>query len=172
MDAFRDVIQSNLVEYYGVLKRKLEGLTDDELRWQPDPHSNHILWTVWHMSRVEDTWISTLQGRPGIWTAEAWHERLGMTADRHGRGDSLNEVEAAKSLDIAKVMEYYNAVREVTLAHLESMAEKSINREFEPAGWGDRVVTGTWILGHLMAEEAQHLGQVSYIRGMIRGLDG
>ena len=29
-----------------------------------------------------------------------------------------------------------------------------------------------WILGHILAEESQHLGQVAYIRGMIRGFDG
>ncbi len=172
MSAFRDAIQSNLTEYYGALKGKLDGLTDDELRWQPDANSNHILWTVWHMSRVEDTWISTLQGKPGIWITEGWHERLGMTEDRHGRGDSIDEVKASKSLDIEKVMAYYDAVREVTLNQLEIMTEEDAAREYELVNRGGRVATGIWILGHLMTEESQHLGQVSYIRGMIRGFDG
>ena len=30
---------------------------------------------------------------------------------------------------------------------------------------------GYWILGHVLVEESQHLGQVAYIRGMIKGLD-
>lgn len=169
---FKDVVRGNLVEYYEVLKRKLEGLTDEELRWQPDPQSNHILWTVWHMSRVEDTWISTLQGLPGIWVSDEWHERLGMTMDRHGRGDSLDEVEASKALEIADVMEYYDAVREVTLDHIDSMTEEDVDREYPFIYRGEGSDKGAWILGHLMAEESQHLGQVSYIRGMIRGFDG
>ena len=28
------------------------------------------------------------------------------------------------------------------------------------------------LLGHILAEESQHLGQVAYIRGMSRGFDG
>ena len=31
--------------------------------------------------------------------------------------------------------------------------------------------TGFWILGRLISEESQHLGQISYIRGIIRGLN-
>jgi hypothetical protein len=31
--------------------------------------------------------------------------------------------------------------------------------------------TGTWIIGHLLVEESQHLGQVAYIRGIIRGFN-
>jgi len=169
---FKDVVKGNLVEYYAVLKRKLDGLTDEELRWQPDPESNHILWTVWHMSRVEDTWVSTLQGLPGIWVSDEWHEQLGMTLDRHGRGDSLDEVEASKALNIAEVMEYYDAVREVTLEHIDSMTEDDVDRECPFIYHGAGSDSGAWILGHLMAEESQHLGQVSYIRGMIRGFDG
>ena len=30
--------------------------------------------------------------------------------------------------------------------------------------------TVNWVLAHLLVEEAQHLGQVAYVRGMLRGL--
>ena len=32
--------------------------------------------------------------------------------------------------------------------------------------------TWTWILGHVVVEESQHLGQIALIRGMTRGLNG
>ena len=35
----------------------------------------------------------------------------------------------------------------------------------------NRQVTGFFVLGRLMTELNQHLGQISYIRGMIRGLN-
>ena len=36
---------------------------------------------------------------------------------------------------------------------------------------GDSLNIG-WSLGHVLAEESQHLGQVAYIRGMIKGFNG
>ena len=54
MSAFKVPIKSGLNEYYGKLKQTVEGLTPEELLWQPGPESNHILWTVWHMARVSD----------------------------------------------------------------------------------------------------------------------
>ena len=31
------------------------------------------------------------------------------------------------------------------------------------------MVTGAWILGHIVVEVSQHVGQVELIRGMLRG---
>ena len=59
MASFRDPIKNGLDEYYGKLKQTLDGLTAEELLWQPSAESNHILWTVWHMARGEDEWIQT-----------------------------------------------------------------------------------------------------------------
>ena len=33
-------------------------------------------------------------------------------------------------------------------------------------------VSGAWVLGHILVEEAQHLGQIAYVRGIMRGVDG
>jgi hypothetical protein len=33
-------------------------------------------------------------------------------------------------------------------------------------------MTGAWVFGHAIVEESQHLGQIAFIRGMQRGLDG
>ena len=59
MASFRDPIKSGLNEYHGKLKQTLDGLTAEELLWQPSAESNHILWTVWHMARVSDRWANS-----------------------------------------------------------------------------------------------------------------
>ncbi len=49
------------------------------MRWQPTMHTNHIAWLVWHMARVEDSWVSRLQqGSNQVWTAEGWAGRFHM----------------------------------------------------------------------------------------------
>ena len=32
-------------------------------------------------------------------------------------------------------------------------------------------ISYAWVLGHLLCEEAEHLGQIEYLRGMMRGLN-
>ena len=50
------------------------------------------------------------------------------------------------------------------------MREADLSRVIEHTNF--RSWTGGRILGRLLCEEAEHLGQIEYLRGMMRGLDG
>ena len=52
MPDFKDAVRSGLIEYMEGLEKALDGLTDNELRYQPALHANFIEWIVWHMARV------------------------------------------------------------------------------------------------------------------------
>jgi hypothetical protein len=65
------------------------------------------------------------------------------------------------------MLTYFDAVRQSTLAHLEQMTSADMEATYDHPRLTD--ITGSWILGHILVEESQHLGQVAYIRGMIRG---
>jgi hypothetical protein len=68
---------------------------------------------------------------------------------------------------LSDLLAYFDAVRQSTLAYLERMTSADIEASYDhPRHTG---INGSWILGHILVEESQHLGQVSYIRGMIRG---
>jgi hypothetical protein len=58
MSSFKDAIKNGMTEYLDELKQKLDGLTEAESRWQASLDSNSIQWLVWHMARVEDSWIN------------------------------------------------------------------------------------------------------------------
>ena len=172
MSAFRDAIKSGLDEYYGKLKQTVEGLTPDELLWQPGPESNHILWTVWHMARVSDRWAnSTVLGGDELWTSGGWAERLGMPVERYGRGETPEQVRDFPSVDIGLVFEYFDETHASLLAMIDGLEEADLARDVY-AAYRDESLNIGWILGHILAEESQHLGQVAYIRGMQRGFDG
>jgi len=50
------------------LMQALDGLSDDQLMWQPQPGANHIAFILWHMFREEDRFFQyKLQGVPQIW---------------------------------------------------------------------------------------------------------
>jgi uncharacterized damage-inducible protein DinB len=169
MSPFKDAIQSGLEEYLQDLQRTLEGLTPAEVRWQPTLHTNHIAWLVWHMARVEDRWVSRVRQRPEVWTADGWADRFHMDPTSGGNGQTMEEVRAMPALPLTDLLAYFAAVRAVTRQYLERATEADLSRE-NPRSRGG-VVTGSWIVGHLLVEESQHLGQVALLRGMMRGLN-
>jgi hypothetical protein len=172
MPSFRDPIKSGLNEYYGKLKQTVNGLTPEELLWQPTPESNHILWTVWHMARVADRWAnSTVLGGEELWIKDGWTERLGMPADKYGRGETPEQVREFPSVDIDLVFEYFDVAHASVLAMIDALEQSDLDRDVY-AAYRDESLNIGWILGHILAEESQHLGQVAYIRGMQRGWDG
>ncbi len=172
MPSFRDPIKSGLNEYYGKLKQTVEGLTPEELLWQPNSESNHVLWTVWHMARVADRWAnSTVLGNEELWIRDGWAEKLGMPTDKYGRGETPEQVRDFPSVDIGLVLEYYDVAHASMLGMIDALEQSDLDRDVFAAYRNESLNIG-WILGHILAEESQHLGQVAYIRGMQRGFDG
>lgn len=172
MSGFKDAIKSGLNEYYGKLKQTVGGLTPEELSWQPAPESNHILWTVWHMARVSDRWANqTVLGGEELWTSRNWAERMGVPAERYGRGETPDQVRDFPPVDIGLVFEYFDEAHASLLAMIDGLESSDLARDVY-AAYRDESLNIGWILGHILAEESQHLGQVAYIRGMIRGFNG
>ena len=67
----------------GFLKEALQGLSPEELAWQPAPGANSIGWILWHMTRVEDMWIQFFaQFGAELWETEGWHEKFGLPTPR------------------------------------------------------------------------------------------
>ena len=57
MNYFQLAIKSGLDEYYEILNKSLDTLTQEELIFRPETHSNIIVFLVWHMAMVED-WLT------------------------------------------------------------------------------------------------------------------
>lgn len=168
MTDFKDAIKSGFKEYLDDLKKALDGLTPAELRWQPTLTSNPISWIVWHMARVEDRWVNrVLRGDIERWIEDGWHEKFGMSEEAHGFGETEAQVRAMPDVAMADLLSYFEAVRHSTLSYLDRVAPADIDALYSTPR--RREITGAWILGHLLVEEGQHLGQIAYIRGMIRG---
>ncbi len=165
----RDVARSGMDEYLTGIKGAVEGLTPVELYWQPSPNSNHIAWTVWHMARAEDHWYNRYigQGEP-VWTAGDFCTKLRLPAERSGAGDSAETVAEFPKLDIADIFEYSDAVRAQSLKNLDTVTAEHLGETRE--GVRGEPPTIAWVLAHVLIEEAQHFGQIAYVRGILRGL--
>jgi len=113
--------------------------------------------------------VLRLEGRRNLyWTADGWAERFRMDPASNGVGQTMEEVRAMPELPLTDLLAYFGAVRAVTRQYLAQATDADLSREYPRPRGG--TVTGSWVLGHLLVEESQHLGQVALLRGMIRGL--
>ena len=169
MTGFKEAVKSSMTEYLEELKTKLDGLTDIELRWQATLDTNTILWLVWHMADVEASWINeAIAGGETVWDTSDWTAKTGIKLEViHGRG--LDGVREMPEVDVADLVQYYDEVRASTFRVIDGISDEDLSNIDARAGGSRR---WDWILGHVVVEESQQLGQIALIRGMIRGLDG
>ena len=170
--SFKDAVRVGLDRYLTDLHRTLDGLTPEELRWQPSPTSNHITWIVWHMARAEDMIIARAGDLYSVWVDGDWATRLGFGegADNSGGGWTIQQVTAMPDVSMELLLEYFSAVRDRTMAEFEKSTDADMARVYEP--YPERKITGAGIWGHVIVEESRHLGEIALIRGMQRGLEG
>ena len=170
MNYFKLAIKSGLDEYYEILKRDLDTLTSEELIWKPKMHSNNITFLVWHMGLVEDWLVNVvLSGNEKIWITDKYYEHFPDLKNKRGFGFSQEELDEFPDMNIEWLINYYDAVRDSTNNLLEKISEKDLSLKYTFRE--NNKVTGYYIVGRLVTELSQHLGQISYIRGMIRGLN-
>ncbi len=172
MGSFRDAIKSAMTEYLDELKQKLDGLTEAELTWQASLDTNTIIWLVWHMARVEDNWINERVGQgQTVWESGGWSQKLEITEEGNGYGQAMDQVRSFPSRDIDGIVAYHDAVREAGFKVIDSLTDADMDATREQTR-NRGPIEISWILGHVVVEESQHLGQIALVRGMTRGLNG
>lgn len=168
MNEYVATLKSAYDEYLSELKKAVAGVSDAEAYSQPAPDSNHIGWLVWHMARVEDYWVNgVLRDAGQVWNRGGWDEKFRMDPENRGAGQTIAEVMAMPAVKLADLLAYFGAVRAETAPAIESLDEATLARKIEHPRFG--VITGRWLVGHIIVEESQHAGQVALVRGMMRG---
>ena len=167
---FKEIIRMALDEYMDELKKALDGLTTEERRFQPSPDSHHVDWTVWHMARVEDDWVQRFaQLATTVWQRDGWFEKLKMSERDSGFGYTAEQVASLPDFDMNEMLTYYDAVRDDTLKFLDGLTADDL--ETCPHAERRPGYTIGKMFSHVIVEEAQHVGQVAYLRGIQRGLN-
>ncbi|MDA8216665.1 MAG: DinB family protein [Dehalococcoidales bacterium] len=166
--------QDLLIDGYGrtheVMKRALNGMTRDDLDQQPHPDTNSMGWLAWHLSRLQDDHIASLMGEQQLWISEQWHAKFGRPADPKdvGFGHSPADVAAFRSPDAQTLLAYYEAVLERTNRYIRSLSAEDLDRELnEP--WYQPLPTVGVRLVSVMSDNLQHVGQIAYVRGFLKG---
>ena len=188
MDA-KTLIKAGLDNINRELDRKLGGLTQQELQWQPKPDANSIGLILFHMARAEDHLVTFgIQGKTQIWESERWYFKLKKDINDSGGHYTPEQYQAFVVPDLEDLMGYYSAVRKQTLEYLNSLTSEKLDAKVDLPPMGPPPVTTSDgktqshhkppfepIVGSVLFFNAVHLlnhvGEISYIRGLIRGMD-
>jgi len=74
----------------------LKGLTNEDLNYQPDSHSNSIGWLAWHTIRSQDRLNADLFEEEQLWIREKWYLKFNRKADPKETGNGHTAAQAAE----------------------------------------------------------------------------
>ena len=161
-----------LVDGFGRVRENVhaavEGLGEDELAFRPAGSGNSIAWLVWHLTRVQDDHVAEVAGTKQAWTDEDWYPRFGLPFDESatGYGHDGEEV-AAVRVGADLLAGYHDAVHQRSVAYLRDLSDGDLDRVVDDR-W-DPPVTLAVRLVSVLDDDAQHVGQAAFVRGLLPG---
>ena len=161
-----------LVDGFGRVRENVhavvEGLGEDQLAVRPAGTGNSIAWLVWHLTRVQDDHVAEVAGAKQAWTDEGWYDRFGLpfAEPATGYGHTAEEV-AAVRVGADLLVGYHDAVQDRTVAYLRGLSDDDLDGVVDDR-W-DPPVTLAVRLVSVIDDDAQHVGQAAYVRGLLGG---
>lgn len=143
-----------------------EGLTDEQIYYQPSSDTNSMAWLIWHLSRWRDNISAAIAGEPQVWVSEGWAQRFDFDPGRTGLGDSLEQV-AAFRVERNLILGYASAAHNALVNRVSRMTPEDFDKEIEYLPGSPRPAWRALI--SVMGDSSEHTGQINYLRGMITG---
>lgn len=160
-----DILRDGFGRVNEVVPGVVAGLTTAELLWRADRDANSIAWLLWHLGRVQDAQVADLAGLPDVWRSAGWYERLELPYPAHasGYGHTSAEVGQFRLRDPQLLTGYWDAVHEMTLRVLAT--ERDLERIVD-TNWDPPVTAAVrWV--SILNDVTQHVGQASFVRGLV-----
>jgi len=149
--------------------RVLDTLTQPEIAWRPACGCNSMGLIIFHVTRSEDNFVQKmLRDKPLLWESERWYSKLGMDVNEAGSRYDMDQVNAFPVPDMQELIAYHNGVRTNTIAYLNSLNLEEFDRKVT-LPFGEFTAAGVFAV--IVRHFAQHIGEISYLRGMLRGMD-
>ena len=161
-----------LIDAFGRIRdgahRVLSDLDEDALAWRPGPDANPIGWLVWHLLRIQDDHVADVAGTEQVWVTQGYAGRAGLPYpdDATGFGHSSDDVGRLR-LGAELLGAYADAVTEATLGYVATLGADDLERVVDES-W-DPPVTLAVRLVSVIGDDLQHLGQASYVKGLLAG---
>jgi hypothetical protein len=149
------------------LEEALAGLSQSNLDEQPHSDCNSMGWLTWHLTRGQDAAIAWVTGQQQLWVKDGWNARFNRDPNPADTGfrHKPEDVAAFKSPDVETLLGYHRAVFERSKEYLGNLSATELGRNLNnPA-----MPTVEALLVAILSDDLQHLGQVAYLRGLLKG---
>jgi uncharacterized damage-inducible protein DinB len=151
------------------IKRVIDTLNQDEIAWQPKSGCNAIGLILFHIYKTEDSFIqANLQEKKELWETEKWYQKLDLPVAEASAHYTVEQVDAFKVPKLQAIVEYCAAVRKDTMAYLDTLKPADFDKKIEMRFGPMPMAT---VFSILVSHAAQHTGEMSYVRGLKRGMD-
>jgi uncharacterized damage-inducible protein DinB len=166
----KDYIHTELTGIERSVKRVTDSLTQQELMWRPSSGCNSIGLILFHVARLEDSFIkTTIQSKPILWKTEKWYEKLNLAENEEGAHYTVEQVNTFPVPDKESLLAFYSAVHAQTKECLNSLTADALSRKITMPRGGDVAIAS--LFPFIISHASGHIGEMSYLRGLQRGMD-
>jgi hypothetical protein len=167
-----------LKEYIGMefdglernIKRVTDGLTREELMWRPACGCNSMGLILFHVARSEDSLVQArLRSKPEVWDTGKWYKKLNVAKDEAGSHYTAEQVNAFTAPQLEDILAYYTAVHAQIMKYVKTLTAASFEKKITMPHFGDLPMAAMFSL--VVSHTAGHIGEISYLRGLQRGMD-
>jgi hypothetical protein len=150
-----------------------DGLSPGQLAERLAAEANPIAWLIWHLSRVQDDHVAAAFGATQAWVTGGWAERLGLPAASMELGYGHTSAQVADVTeaicgrpDPGKLLvEYYETAHAQTLSLVSAITDPDLERVVDRR-WTPPVTLGVRLVS-VIDDDARHLGQAEFVRGIL-----
>jgi hypothetical protein len=165
----KEFIRLQLKDLDRGIQRVTDGLTQKDIEWQPACGCNSIGLILFHVFRAEDSMIhEQYKAKKLVWETGRWYTKLGVDINEAGAHYTVEQVNNFPVPKLEKIMEFGAAVRPETLAFLDSLKPADLDKIIK-VPWAEMPLA--MFFGVVIGHATQHIGEMSYLRGMKRGMD-
>lgn len=149
------------------LRVALADMPTDLLNAPVEPGANTIGWLAWHLTRSFDRNVSELRDAPQVWISEGWYARFDRSPDpgETGFGHTSAQALAFRSPRVEIVLAYNDAVVDMIDGYLRTASDADLTRDSTSPTLGRTWTVHQRLVG-VIVEGLEHVGQVSYLRGL------
>ena len=148
MSSVKQLLEFIKNEVYAHLDRAIEGITDEELNWDPSEQSNPIGVLLTHITGAESYWIHKVVG--------------GKEVERVRSEEFLPKVNLT-----SEVLKRIKEVRDVTISVLSELNDSDLTQPrlfWSNSQERELQTTVHWAILHFIEHTALHVGQIYYAR--------
>ena len=167
---WHDLMEDGFNRIPQFMEHVLEGLSEEDISWQPRQDSNSIGWLVWHLTRQLDAQIASLSEEEQLWTKDGWHAKFDREADPMdlGFGHTPEQVATFKPPGTQIMLEYLKTAVERTKQYFKGLNQEDLDKELNEPQFQPLPTVGVRLIS-ILDDCILHAGQAAYIRGLLHG---